>query len=275
MRFLTIPYWLVMSVLCLTLVVLPERAADHVKAMLRDGFSPLSGFVRRIGFGSFTSATEERALHQALSTLRFQGQSAEALRRENDSLRRQLGFSRRSEHTLISCEVLARAMHSWWQTLRVDRGEADRVRESRAVVSAAGVIGKTISVSTHTAEVLLLSDPSSSVSAVIRRSNAFGILQGQGVSLNGRVRLKMTFVDKDAEIRIGDEVETTGLGGVFPGRLRLGAVVAVDQAAGGLYQMVQVKPYADLGAVRYAFIVEPSGRNLPARTPLPHQEAQT
>ena len=125
-------------------------------------------------------------------------------------------------------------------------------------------VGKTVEVSHHTARVLLLTDPTCKVAAKFPRNGAVGILRGGGVSLTGKAMLeilcapdpcRMDFIAKDAPLHRGDEVVTSGLGGVFPAGLTVGYMQSVYMDRSGLYQHADVVPAADMGVLNRVFVL--------------------
>ena len=114
---------------------------------------------------------------------------------------------------------------------------------------------RALSLSAHSADVLLLSDPSCRLSALVPRSDAHGVLFGRRVRRGGQPVYRMEFIDKDADLKVGDEVVTSGLGGLFPGGLLVGYIETVEDDRSGLYQVADVLPAADLGHLRVVFVV--------------------
>ncbi len=175
------------ALIVLAMMNLPDSASRRVKGAVRDGISPLQaalrGGVRELreilryirGIGDL--ALENRALSEEIVYLRGEMRMARELERDNQMLRDLLGFVKRSPHRLISCEVIGRDSTGWWQTVRLDRGAASGVAEGRAVITPAGLIGRTVAVSSHTADVLLLSDPACRVSVRLARSGYSALSQ--------------------------------------------------------------------------------------------------
>jgi len=93
------------------------------------------------------------------------------------------------------------------------------------------------------------------VSARVVRTGAFGVVSGRGVRANGQVLCRMEFINRNLPAVPGDEVVTSGLGGVFPPGLPIGYVEHVERAPSGLYEEADVLPRADLGRMRYAFVL--------------------
>lgn len=267
--------WIVLGAVFLIVLNLPLPVLRRAKMGLREGLAPLQralsglthGLEKRLSDMRHAGdlAEENRKMVEELTRLRNEALQLRALERENADLRVQLGFAQRSERALVACEVIARGdISSWWQTVRLGEGSAERVTTNLAVITHDGLIGKTTDVSRHTSDVLLLVDPNCKASARLPRVDSFGIVRGAGVSLRGEAACRMDFIDKDADVRPGDEVVTSGLGPVFPAGLLIGYVERAHRAESGLYQSADIVPAADMAALRYVFVVQAEDRQPPA-----------
>jgi rod shape-determining protein MreC len=167
-----------------------------------------------------------------------------------------LRYRNRSGRNLIPCEVIARDMTGWWISLRLGKGFLDGLDKDLAVITPDGLIGRTIEVTPRTADVLLVSDHSCQVSVELVRTGTFGILTGQGRHPRGQALCRVDFLNKNAEIRPGDEVLTSGLGGVFPKGLLIGHVQRVETNPAGLSKRAHVLTQARLGGLTYVFVVQ-------------------
>ena len=248
----------------LAMMNLPDSASLRVKGAVRDGISPLQAVLRggvrelqeifRYIRGIRDMALENRALSEEIVYLRGEVRMARELERDNQMLRDLLGFVRRFPNRLVSCEVVGRDSTGWWQTARLDKGMLAGVAEGRAVITTAGLIGRTVAVSDRTADVLLLSDPSCKVSVRLARSGVFGVVAGLGQQPGEQPACRMDYILKTASVEPGDEVVTSGLGGLFPKGLLVGRVAKVETDAAGLYQTAWIESAADLGELEYAFV---------------------
>jgi rod shape-determining protein MreC len=102
--------------------------------------------------------------------------------------------------------------------------------------------------------VLLLSDPSCKVAVRLKRSGEFGLAEGQGAQPGQPPAVRADYLLKTADVQPGDEVVTSGLGGLFPKGLPVGRVADVALDASGLYQTARIELAADLGKLEYAFV---------------------
>lgn len=258
---------IILAAVLLALLNLPAPLSLRVKAVLRDAVAPLQRGVTRAvrtlveggravrGFGGLLR--ENQAMAAELLHLRNQVRELRALDGENQELRRQLGFQRASARRLVAGEVIGRDIAGWWQTLRLNKGAEDGIAPDLAVVTSDGLLGRTIAASERTCDVLLLSDPVCRVAARVNPSGAFGLVEGTGPARAGQTVCRMRFVHRNRPVKPGDQVVTSGLGGIFPPGLLIGYVETVETDESGLYQTATVVAQADVGGALYAFVVLP------------------
>jgi rod shape-determining protein MreC len=279
MRQRNLTVWLGLLALLLAVLNLPPAASQSVKNLVRETIAPLQesmtdvlrslreGVASVRGLGGLVD--ENKRLSQEVVRLLAQQRENKVLQRENEDLRRQLGFRDRAAEDLVAGEVVSRSRDGWWNTLRINKGASDGIKPDQAVISMDGLVGRTVSVSERTADVLLLSDPTCRVAAQILRTGSFGLVAGRGPSWEGQVVCRMEFINKNVPIVPGDEVITSGLGGVFPKGLLIGYVDRVYTDRTGLYQYADIISQADLGLLHYVFAVT----RVSADAPYVHQVA--
>lgn len=254
-----------MAVVVIALLNLPPALSQSVKSAFREISRPLERLVDTTFRGAWEYVRaigrlpelirENHGLQQEVARLQAERSQLRLLENENEDLRRLLQFMPRSEVRLVAAEVMTRTQDGWWQTIRLNKGVADGIGENMAVVSMDGLIGKTVAVSRNTADVLLLSDPTCRVSTRLLRSGAFGVVSGRGPSWQGQVYCRMDFIHKSEELKEGDEVVSSGLGGVFPPNVPIGYIDRIYTDASGLYQQADVITRADLSSLRYVFVM--------------------
>ncbi len=258
-------FWLGLGVILLIILNLPSPASRALKNTTRDVLAPLqelaSSYAQRLrgagnairGWGGLPEKNQE--LQQEVMLLRQKLSELDELREQNYLLRQQLGFQKRQERNLIACSVLARDISGWWQTVRIQHDGSPMVQPNLAVLNDQGLVGKVSEVSGRTADVLLISDPACRVAVQIGDKSVFAILSGQGLSWRGRVLCKLTFINKNIKVQRGDEIYTSGLGGVFPKGIKVGSIESVTLDANGLHQSAEVEPAVDLSQLDVVFLV--------------------
>jgi rod shape-determining protein MreC len=190
---------------------------------------------------------EVERLHRRVARL-------EEAQREVVRLRRLLQVRPLPPEVPRAARVVARDAGSWFATLLVDRGARDGVRRHDAVVTADGLVGRVLEVYPTAARVLLLSDPRSAVGVLVQRTRDAAVVEGRA----GPV-LRLRYLSRDSEVRPGDLLVTSGLGGVFPRGIRVGTVRAILPKT-GLFLEAEVTPAADLDRIEEVLVLLGSGR---------------
>lgn len=266
---------LLLGTFFLVIFNLPESVSVALRGACREGFASYQGGIMRIlsrlhrtssTIGSASDLARERdRLAEDVAHLRSRVQMLERLDRENQQLRALLGFRQRLGLRTEVCRVIARDDgYGWWQTIRLDKGRSEGITPNRPVITPDGVVGKTIEVSSHTCDVLLISDRNFKVGVRFDQDGSFGVLHGGGVTLRGDPSLaavclpepfQVDYLRKDLVVKKGETVLTSGLGGVFPPGLAVGTVVGVKPDETGLYQVATVFPVADLARLQEVLVV--------------------
>ena len=256
----------VAGLLTAAMMNLPDAASARVKGAVRDGISPLqtvlSGGLREVreiwrylrGVGNLV--LENRALAEEAALLRGEVRRMGDIERDNAALRELVGFVRKSPQRLVPCEVTGRDATGWWKTARLDKGRQGGVQTGRAVLTAEGLIGRTVTGGERTTDVLLLTDPACRVGVRLADAAAFGVLSGAtGTDGSGVPTCRMEYIPRNEEVPDGAEVVTSGLGGVFPRGLLVGRTLRTELDESGLYQRAEVELAADFLRLEYAFVI--------------------
>jgi rod shape-determining protein MreC len=150
----------------------------------------------------------------------------------------------------LPAEIVGLDVTPWFRSILVDRGAEHGVLPGNPVVTQEGVVGVVTATSPHAAKTMLLLDHQSAVDALVQRSRARGIVRGAG-----RESLEFEFFVRESDVVVGDEVVTSGLGGIYPKGLRLGRVAEIRDATGQLTQIAVVRPAVDLGQLEQVFVM--------------------
>lgn len=257
-------------VICVLLSGLHTRGSrsgrlDPVTGAVRDfGLVPAQTVAANLGkwwhlhVGSLLSgpglARDNAALKAQVLALSAQNKELLAAQSENTRLRQLLGFAARSPRPLLAAQVIALKPSPQTDTLTLNRGASAGVHPHSVVLAPSGaLVGQVISVSAHSAEVLLLTDANSSVGALVHNGTPHGpvgLCQGDGAG-----GLRVTYLRSDALLRPGDAVTTSGLGGVFPRDLPLGAALTVSVDRTRSLQTATLKASAGFDHLEEVFVI--------------------
>jgi rod shape-determining protein MreC len=194
--------------------------------------------------------SENGELRAMVATLYQERERLVQFGEERNRLRQLLGLKADPFYTFLACEVVARSTGTFFRSVTVDRGSADSARVGMAVIGYRGLVGRISRVYPHSAQVLLLSNKSVSVSCIDRRSRVVGMLEWD----RGNV-FRLEYVGKEEDIAIGDTVLTSGEGKLFPRGFPVGTVFRISDDRGGISKRVSISSLANLGALEELFIV--------------------
>jgi rod shape-determining protein MreC len=150
----------------------------------------------------------------------------------------------------VVAKVIDKSQATLFKTILLDKGTSSGVRTGQPVLSGKGVVGRIIEASPNVSKALLITDEKSNVDALIQRTRAEGILQGDGT---GGGRLK--YVSNLEDVQAGDFLLTSGLAGLYPKGLILGSVTAFDKKADSLFQKIEVIPASDFSRLEEVLIL--------------------
>jgi len=207
-------------------------------------FTGAWGFITEIG----TLRTANQRLTGEVARLREENARLRPDAQENARLRALLGFKQQLPYRSLAARVVGRDPSQWFSTVLVDRGASEGVQRDDPVITSDGVVGHVVEAVGSAARVLLVADPRSAVSVVLDRSREVGVAVGQGQTL-----LKVTYLSRDADVRPGDLVLTSGLGPIYPRGLPVGTVVSVSRTT--MFQEAVIRPTSDLGHLEDVLIV--------------------
>jgi rod shape-determining protein MreC len=242
-------------VLSVTLRVLSSAQKDFVVRAINDAaMTPIQGVVT-LGETFRGLRAENDSLRAALARSELTLASLREAVQESERLREMLAFRERSGFDLLAARIVAREATRAGYEYKIDKGARDGVRRDLAVITTSGLVGKITAVAPHSAFLRPLLAPGCRVSARLVRTRTAGIIEWAG----GR-SLELTFLPLRAEVASGDEVVTSGLGGVFPAGLPVGTVVNVETSTVDGSLRVLLAPLVDFATLEEVFIVTPSAR---------------
>jgi len=173
---------------------------------------------------------------------------------EGVRLQKLLGLKENLNYHIVAVRVIGRNRLSVFQTMLVNKGTVHNLRCGLPVATDQGVVGKIIETSWHVSKILLLTSEMSKIDALVQRTRVQGILQGSGF------RCHLKYISKTDEVRVGDAVISSGMGGVFPKGLLLGFVTGVDKRDTGLFQKIEVTPSLDIVRIEEVAVILPDNK---------------
>lgn len=237
-----------------------ENFTPFLKRLLLESVSPLlkaTASIKRTSQGIWDNYVDLRSVRQENVRLREETQELETrlreleeVRRENQRLKTLLDLREKQPFDVTPAVVVGKDATNWFHSVLIDRGSHHGVARHMVVIASGGLVGQAVDVAPSSARVQLITDPVSSVGVLLQDSRATGLLVG---AQSGRLRIR--YLPIRAEVRTGEPVITSGLGGVYPKGVLVGKVVAVDKRSGALFQEATVEPSVDFSRLEEVLVV--------------------
>jgi rod shape-determining protein MreC len=193
---------------------------------------------------------ENQRLQQESAILQRRVSQLEEHALETQRLQGLLAMRETSRAKYLAARIVGKDATNWFKTVLIDRGSQAGLRRNLPVVAPDGLVGRVVEVTPFAAKVQLITDPVSASGGLLQRTRVTGIVSG-----NLGAGLKVRYLPLLADVAVGDEVVTSGMGGVFPKGIPVGRVVAVERKSGALFQEAVLQPKVDLGRLEEVLIL--------------------
>lgn len=257
----------VVAVLVVILLNLPARTVDQVKLAVGSLFLPFFGIVgsahntlERAGTAVVPRsilAEQVGRLQEENQQLRLRLAQADAIAGENHRLRAALGWQQQRQWKSSLARVVGRDPANWWRTLHIDLGSRDGLRENLPVMTSEGLVGRIGSVGYARSQVVLVGDPNCHVAALVSATRENGIIAPNTSPTLDPTLVDLTYLTRNSRLQPGQEVVTSGLGGIFPRGIPIGVIVDRHTVDYGLYTEAMVKLHVNVNRLEEVWVVFP------------------
>ncbi|UCF94474.1 MAG: rod shape-determining protein MreC [Desulfobacterales bacterium] len=193
---------------------------------------------------------ENQRLKKSLSQAVEKNNHLREIELSNLRLRSLLNFQQSTPKRVLAAEVIGKDPSTWFNTVIIDKGEAEGLRKGLAVVMSEGIVGQVIETSAHYSKVMLIIDRNSAVDALIQRTRARGVIKGGATD-----QCYLEYALRKHDIEIGDTVISSGLDGVYPKGLRIGRVSDIIRRNSAIFQAVTVAPFVDFETLEEVLVI--------------------
>lgn len=175
---------------------------------------------------------------------------------ENEHLKNLLAIKeQKPELEFEVCEVIARNTANWSSTLTIDKGTNVGLKNGDIVITEDGMLGYISEAGYNFSEITTVLDTDMSAGALATRTREVVVAKGD-FELMGQGMLKLSYIGTDSELVIGDTVETSGTGGIFPKGILIGTVEKILPEEHGISNYAVVKPSVDINKAKTVFVVK-------------------
>jgi rod shape-determining protein MreC len=169
---------------------------------------------------------------------------------EAQRLKKLLSITNNYKYRFTSARVIGREQAALSRTVMINKGSSDGLKNGMPVIAHPGLIGRLVDVSWNVSRVLLFIDENSNIDAIVQRNRTQGIVSGAGS--RGMI---LKYVSKTQDVREGDVIISSGMGGLFPKGWLIGRVMRVDRKDAGLFLKIDIAPFVDLSKLEEVLIL--------------------
>lgn len=199
-----------------------------------------------------TLVKENQDLREQQRLLNARLQKMVVLEAENGRLRQMLGSSSKVSNEVIVAELLSVDQNPYRQLIVLNKGSVDELQAGMAVIDGYGVMGQVVHVNLSTSTVKLISDPEHAIPVQFIKSGLRTIAFGNGSTDS----LEIRFLPATAEIEVGDELVTSGLGGRFPSDYPVAVIREIRQSETTGFKSAIATPSAHLDRSREVLVIK-------------------
>jgi rod shape-determining protein MreC len=209
----------------------------------------------------YTAQTELQAAQQALLAQSAKANQVDPLLYENARLRALLDLRARAGSQALTADVLYDAADPFSRKVVISRGQMHGVQAGMAVIDEFGVLGQVTRVYPMVSEVNLLTDRDLAIPVLNLRTGERYLAYGQ--SGTGQSSMELRFTPNSADLKVGDELATSGVDGVYPPGLAVGQVRMVDLRSNSAFANIVVDPVANTQGAMQVLVLTRLGEPLP------------
>ena len=208
-----------------------------------------------------TLVTQNRSLRQEQLLVNARLAKFAELEAENKRLRNLLDSSAKIADRVLIAEIMAVDLDPFSRRIVINKGTKDGVIVGQSLIDSNGIMGQVVTAGPVSSNALLITDPSHAIPVQVNRNGLRSVAIGTGT----QNLLELSHIPNNADVRVGDLLVTSGLGGRFPSGYPVGRIVSVERDSGQAFARVNVKPSARLERNREVLLVWPSASNIVGR----------
>ena len=244
-----------------------ENVVNTILSPFQSAITSISNVTKKIGVISWEMVTvyeQNKMLRSEVEQLRQRDVNVNEIMAENTRLTNILNYKNAvKQFDTAVAKIISYDSSNLTNSITINLGAKDGMQKNMPVITPQGLVGTIVAVYEHSAKVQLILDPRSAVGAIIQRpeSRVIGIMQG---SVGVQTLAKMLNIPRDADVVVGDNVLTSGYGGLYPKGIVIGEVVEVTNEAGGLLKYATVKTAVDFYRIEEVLVIVNSRETAPA-----------
>lgn len=258
-----IKIFMIVLVVCIAILIGIDHftGVNPVSLAVKSVFSPFqNGFSYVIGkaeegidfLREMRAYKEENTeLTQKVNELEASSRENSYYKEENEQLRSLLDMKNSmGNYTSLAATVIAYNSDGKYDTMEINRGTLTGVKAGNCVITSDGTVGTISEAGPNWATVSTIIKPSAATGIRVSRTGGLGVVEG-----NTEFGCKLTFLDKNSNIIVGDILETSGSGGVYPAGIPVGRIKDISVDNIGTIEYATVEPIVDFSRIRNVLVI--------------------
>lgn len=222
---------------------------------IKNAFSWAGSGLKNIFTNKNDLLEKNKSLEDENRDLKLKLLESEKIIEENESLKNMLDIKNSYKHFNLKLgKIIYREHDNWTKTFNIDIGSKDGIKLNQAVVHKDGLVGYISNVTDNSSTVTTILDPSSSVSVNISTINEPAMLQGD-LELKSKNKLRLDFIELDAELSIGDMLYTSGLGSIYTNSIPAAKIVEVKSKKNDINRYAVAEPCVDIKSIKEVAVI--------------------
>ena len=234
----------------------PVRSTSHAAMQPIYELSLLPSYATHWASGSLQSKETLRRKNMQLESQLIHAQAKlqqqDYILAQNARLQGILSTTKPEQFDLNLAQVIGTDANLLRQIVVLNKGEQDGVQVGQTVIDENGILGQIINVYPNTSRLLLITDEQQSVAVTVKRTGQRAIVTGKGIPTS----LSLDYVFKTSDVRVGDELISSGLGGRIPAGYRVGRISHVEDVQAANFRSINVTPTANFIDNAYVLILQ-------------------
>lgn len=264
--------WFIVSFITIVLLVVMGVSANKnsklnwLNNIISVPMKPVQGFLSSVGqkvedilsyFKDIEDVKKENDMLRAeVAELKKQNREMATLVSKNEELRRALSLKEQfGGYTIHGANIIAVDPSNWFSVFKIDIGNREGIYiDSPVVTSGKGLVGRVVSADISTSNVQTIIDAQSAISGWIAKAGGGHAIVRGDMELKGKGLCKMDYIPLEVDVEVGDVIETSGLGGIYPKGIVIGEVIEVRKSNSELDRYAIIQPAADFKRLEEVFV---------------------
>jgi rod shape-determining protein MreC len=263
-------FWTILVLALLIIMFIKFSSSNRpeitfLERSVRDAYSPLQTGVNKFKAGIDNindGLAQKKQIEEQLEALQIknnllslENQQLRENRAEVERLRGLLAYkeAEQDQYDLEAARVIARSPNNWYKMITIDKGSNQGIAAGMPVINPTGLVGRVVNVSTNSAQIWLIADREMAVGAILQETRETrGIVEGMG----DKGMLRMINIPYYSEVRVGENVVTSGLSETYPPGIHIGSIETVERESNGLVISATVKPSVDFDKLEEVLVIK-------------------